>query len=170
MSVVFGMLKQIWHGFSRSDSYGPGSEDKCDRERPVNSLITWCLPCLIKHIIDHRKNNDSSPVTHESIGFGITTTWPQCGFAVLDFRVRVYLLFTTVSLPAVGLWALPIRKKKDGSRKMQLLEDYHTASVWLFSLNSWIYMNPLYVSIWKTSHLCLAAGILLVSLKSPTEM
>lgn len=156
MSVVFGMLKQIWHGFSRSDSYGPGSEDKCDRERPVNSLITWCLPCLIKHIIDHRKNNDSSPVTHESIGFGITTTWPQCGFAVLDFRVRVYLLFTTVSLPAVGLWALPIRKKK----KMEVEKcNYWKIIILLpFDFSHWIHeyiwihctfqSEKLHISVW----------------------
>lgn len=149
----------------------PESEDKGDSERGVNSSIIWCLSCLIKHIIEHPRTNDSHPITHESYGFGITTTWPRCGLTGLRYRVRVYPLFTAVTLletafpvACLGMWlsALP---KTVGGKKMQLLQDYHTASVWLFWLNSWIYMNPSCISIWKPPHLCLAGGIFFVSSK-----
>lgn len=74
------------------------SEDKCDLERPVNSSIIWCLSWLIKHIIDHPSTNDSHPITYESNGFGMLTTWPRCGLTGLIYRVRVYPLFTAVTL------------------------------------------------------------------------
>lgn len=64
----------------------------------VNSSIIWCLSCLIKHIIDHPRTNDSHPITHEANGFGITTTWPGCGLTGLRYGVRVYPPFTAVTL------------------------------------------------------------------------
>lgn len=81
----------------------PESEDRCDSERPVNSSIIWCLSCLIKHIIDHPRTNDSHPITNESNGFGITTTWPRCGLTGLRYRVRVYPPFTAVTLLETAL-------------------------------------------------------------------
>lgn len=151
----------------------PESEDKCDSERPVNSSIIWCLTCLIKHIIDYLKSNDSHPITHESDGFGITTTWPGGGLTGLRYGVRVYPLFSAVTLllfpsHVYGCGARVCHKQLEG--KMQLLRDYHTASVWLFWLNSWIYMNPSCISIWNPPHLspphlCLAGGIFFVSSK-----
>lgn len=41
---------------------------------------------------------------------------------------------------------------------MQLLRDYHTASVWLFWLNSWIHMNPSCISIWTPPLLLLPSA------------
>lgn len=98
--------KQMWYDFSCAL---PESEDKREPERPVNSSIIWCLSCLIKHIIDYPRTNDSHPITHEFSGFGITTTWPRCGLTGLRYRVRVYPLFTTVTLidtafPIACLW------------------------------------------------------------------
>lgn len=142
----------MWYDFSCAL---PESEDKCDSERPVNSSIIWYLSCLIKHIIDHPRTNDSHPITHESKGFGITTTWPCCGLTGLRYRVRVYPLFTALwhssrlhsPSHVSGCGSQLCQKQLEG--KMQLLQDYHTASVWLFWLNSWIYMNPSCISIWK---------------------
>lgn len=87
--------KQIGYDFSGALAE---SEDKCNSEKPVNSSIIWYLSCLIKHIIDHPRTNDSHPVNHESNGFGITTTWPCCGLTDLSYRVRVYPLFNAVTL------------------------------------------------------------------------
>lgn len=130
-------------------------EDRCDSERPVNSSIIWCLSCLIKHIIDHPRTNDSHPITHESIGFGITTTWPHCGLTGLRYTgsecIHRSPLWQSSRLRSPshvsGCVSELCQKQLEG--KMQLLQDYHTASVWLFWLNSWIYMNPSCISIWK---------------------
>lgn len=64
----------------------------------VSSSIIWCLSCLIKHIIEHPQTNDSRPITHESSGFGITTTWPRRRLTAVGFRVRVYPMCTAVTL------------------------------------------------------------------------
>lgn len=129
------------------------SEDKRDAEKPVNSSIIWCLSCLIKHIIDYLSTNDSHPITHESNGFVITSTWPRCGWTDLRYRVRVYPLFTVIRDYISHRMSLNVAlssAKKQLEGKMQLLQDYHTASVWLFWLNSWIYMNPSCISIWNS--------------------
>lgn len=132
-----------------------GSEDKCNSERPVNSSIICCLYWLIKHITGHLRTNDSHPITHKAEGLGRTTTWPRAGLTGLGYGVRVYLTVTAVTLlcltrsPSyVSGSGSQLCQKTVGRGKMQLLQDYHTASVWLFWLNSWIYMNPSCISIW----------------------
>lgn len=158
--------KQMWYDFS----FGlPESQGKCDAEEPVNSSIIWCLSCLIKHIIDYSITNDSHPITHESNGFVITTTWPRRGWTDLRYggqRVSTVhgssRLYSPSRVSERG--SLLCQKQLEG--KMQLLQDYHTASVWLFWLNSWIYMNPSRISIWNSRRLSpprlrLAGGIFL---------
>lgn len=44
--------------------------------------------------------NDGHPITHESTGFGITSTWPHPGLTGLRYRVRVYPPFTGVRPPS----------------------------------------------------------------------
>lgn len=56
--------------------------------------------------------NDGHPITHESTGFGITTTWPHPGLTGLRYRVRVYPPFTSVRPPS---WRGP-RLCQDRSR------------------------------------------------------
>lgn len=97
-------------------TYTSTSEDRWALKHPVNSSIIWCPSSLIKHIIEQPQTNDSDPIAHESRGFAITTTWPRCGLTCLKCRVRVYPLFTAVTLLptalavaclSMWLWALP---------------------------------------------------------------
>ena len=155
----------------------PVSEDKCDSERPVNSSIIWRLSCLIKHIIDHPGTNDGLPITHESNGFGITTTWPRCGFAGLRYRVRVYLLFTAVTLPR--RW-FPRRTSQDvalSSAKNSWREKCNYCKIIIllpFDFSDWIH-EYIWIHLASQSetppvqlsapHLCLAGGTFFVSSK-----
>lgn len=91
-------------------------------------------------------------------GQGVSTVHRRETLLAADFRRRV------------SRDADPSSAKNSWREKMQLLQDYHTASVWLFWLNSWIYMNPSCISIWNPSrlsgaHRCLAGGTFFVSSK-----
>lgn len=112
-------------------------------QRPVNSSIICSLSCLIKHISSHPRTNDSHHLSHGSIGCGRTTTWLWSGSAAST---------VCCCFPRRTFQLLAHTKTVEGWRKkMQLLPDYHTASVWLFWLNSWIHMNPSCISIWAPS-------------------
>lgn len=130
--------------------------------------LSDCLSCLIKHIIDHPRTNDSYPITHESNGFGITSTWPRCGLTGLRYRVRVYSPFTALTLLET---AFPCRMSQDvalSSAKNSWRENAITARLsYCFRLTFLTEFMNIYESI---SHLnleqrCLAGGIFVVSSK-----
>lgn len=89
-------------------------------QRPVNSSIICSLSCLIKHISSHPRTNDSHHLSHGSIGCGRTTTleWIGC--------IHCLLLF---SPSHVSAFSSHKNSRTVGEKKMQLLPDYHTASV-----------------------------------------
>lgn len=117
ISLAYHTPKQIGYDFLCGLA---GSEDKCDSERPVDSSIICCLSCLIKHIIDHPRTNDSHPITHESSGFGITTTWPWRELTGCAYRVRVYPLLRHSSpafaVARLRMWLSALPKTVGGEK------------------------------------------------------
>lgn len=155
----------------------PESEDKCDSERPVNSSIIWCLSCLIKHIIDHPWPNDSHPITHESSGFGITTTWPRCGLTGLTYRGQSVSTVHRCNTPAspvacLWMWRSALPKTVGGKNAITARLSYCFRLTFLTEFMN-IYESILHLNLetphhhphLSPPHLCFAGGIFFVSSK-----